>query len=300
MTSILDRYGIKEVADVVFLEYNKDGEATTPVLFLDTLKISTIETTADQTEARGGKGNAPLIIWDYGKEITVTLQDALYSPKSMAMMFGDNNGVDTAENAVITRYKNIISTGADGANYKKNADIEVEHGFVGSTTVQKGHVVAVYDQAGKEVESTGETGPTLKKGQKYIVKYSVTADKAARIEINAGTFPGTYKVIGDTYARSDVTGQDEFFQFIIHKAKMSAENTITLEAEGDPSVFDMNLRVMRPDNGRMMELIQYSLAADNSGTVDANGPNWQPVAQADDSGKAVVQSAPLYNSKATV
>lgn len=29
-----------------------------------TLKVSTIEQTADEAEARGGKGNPPLIIWD--------------------------------------------------------------------------------------------------------------------------------------------------------------------------------------------------------------------------------------------
>jgi len=31
---------------------------------LMTLKVSTIEQTAEQAEARGGKGNPPLIIWD--------------------------------------------------------------------------------------------------------------------------------------------------------------------------------------------------------------------------------------------
>lgn len=62
-----------------------------------------------------------------------------------------------------------------------------------------------------------------------------------------------------TYARSEVTGKDEFFQFIVSKAKMQAENTITLEAEGDPSVFNMNLRVMRPANGEMMKLVKYNI-----------------------------------------
>ena len=56
------------------------------------------------------------------------------------------------------------------------------------------------------------------------------------IEVSANTFPSTYYVTGDTFARSDVTGRDEFFQFIIPKAKVNSENTITLEAEGDPSV----------------------------------------------------------------
>ena len=51
------------------------------------------------------------------------------------------------------------------------------------------------------------------------------------------------------------------FQFIIPKAKVTSENTITLEAEGDPSVFNMNLTVLRPDSGEMMKLVQYTLEA---------------------------------------
>ena len=48
MASILDRYGIKEVADVQFYEINAStGEPGKLVLYLDTLKVSTIEQTAD-------------------------------------------------------------------------------------------------------------------------------------------------------------------------------------------------------------------------------------------------------------
>ena len=61
---------------------------------------------------------------------------------------------------------------------------------------------------------------------------------------------------------SEASGTDEFFQFIIPKAKMQAENTITLEAEGDPSVFNMNLRVMRPADGVMMKLVKYGLSGE--------------------------------------
>ena len=41
---------------VTFYEINPDGTAGKPVLYLDTLKMSTIEQTAEQTDARGGKG----------------------------------------------------------------------------------------------------------------------------------------------------------------------------------------------------------------------------------------------------
>ena len=40
------------------------------------------------------KATPALIIWDYGKEITVTLEDALFSAKSMAIMFG-NGAIDS-------------------------------------------------------------------------------------------------------------------------------------------------------------------------------------------------------------
>ena len=55
--NIFEKYGIKEVADVVFY----DTVTNKPVLFLDTLKVSTIEQTAEQVSARGGKGNPELI-----------------------------------------------------------------------------------------------------------------------------------------------------------------------------------------------------------------------------------------------
>lgn len=43
-------------------------------------------------------------------------------------------------------------------------------------------------------------------------------------------------IVGDTFARNETTGKDEYFQFIVPKGKVVSENTITLEAEGDPSV----------------------------------------------------------------
>ena len=49
---------------VTFYELSSSGQPTNPVLYLDTLKVSTIEQTAEEAEARGGKGNPPLIIWD--------------------------------------------------------------------------------------------------------------------------------------------------------------------------------------------------------------------------------------------
>ena len=91
-----------------------------------------------------------------------------------------------------------------------------------------------------------------------FITYTYAA-AVSTVVVSGDSFPGTYYVTGDTYARSDVNGKDQFFQFIIPKAKVTSENTITLEADGDPSVFNMNLTVLRPEDGEMMKLVQYDL-----------------------------------------
>lgn len=243
MASILDRYGIKEVADVTFYKIEDDGSAGAPALFLDTLKVSTIEQTAENTSARGGKGNPELIIWDYGKEITVTLEDALFSAKSMAVMFGDGENAIAAETFDLR--KTISFIGSAGKPSKWDGPDGTAHEIPASATI--------YDENG-----AAYTDSTFESSKRYFCTFNVAAE-GVKIEISPNSFPGNYYVTGDTYARSEITGRDEFFQFIIHKAKVLSENTITMEAEGDPSTFSMNLKVLRPADGKMMELVKYDL-----------------------------------------
>ena len=278
MASILDRYGIKEVADVTFSKINPDGTRGAPVLYLDTLKVSTIEQTAETSEARGGKGNPKLVSWDYGKEITVSLEDALFSAKSMSLMFGDGATPDEVSGSVT---RTAVMRVTDGIDYFV-ADMAGENGAIrqnvwlgqvpqGQEGVSFDNVktkfsnVKVYDEKSQEICTISQSSDwtskeSTVKGGKVFVTYDLTA-KSRTINISGDSFPGTYYITGDTYARSDVTGEDQFFQFIIPKAKVTSENTITLEAEGDPSVFNMSLTVLRPDDGIMMKLVQYTLAA---------------------------------------
>jgi hypothetical protein len=194
MAQFNKKFGIKEVADVGFykvgtVSVSESGvisATAAPVLTFDTLKVSTLEMTAEQAEARGGKGNPPLIIWDYGREVNVTLEDAVLSMGCLEAMFGDNSG------------DNVIT-------------------------------------------------------------------------INANKFPGVYAVVGQTYAR-DIDGVDHLFTFYIPKAKIQSENTITMEAEGDPTVFNMSLRVLRGnDQGDMVQFILQE-TADGTTTPDIELP----------------------------
>lgn len=465
--NIFEQYGIKEVADVclyaIELDEN-DDEVYVPVMYLDTLKISSVEETAEQTSARGGLGNPELIIWDYGKEITVTLEDALYTPASQGMTWGGKfgskklslrgevvigedftQGVALPSNFIIESFSNFekikveqgdeysiyhwivnASVVSDDGSFRdffekihlyyflkdrrwslKNeekrfrtkdgkeillgdvnqdgqvslsdivnlskylinhslfpltddgkaaADVNGDGEINGQDTyLLTAYVSAVIPSLEEKntinlwVEENKNTMPpqeaiyqidhsldnvyffdriekckatqtfvinvdtnTLHGNYRYLEKYSNseltvfidprtmqpyesntnsfirkngetvtgnlrvikqheiyykwTRTKATehtslghQIVVDAVHFPGTYRLVGETYSRSRKTGKDQRFQFEIPLCKMGTENSFTLEAEGDPTTFNMTLKVLRREDGVMMKLTQYEV-----------------------------------------
>lgn len=268
-----------------FYHIAADGKPDYPVLYLDTLKVSTTEQTGEQAEARGGKGNAPIIMWDYNKEINVTLEDALFSAKSLAIMFGDGKvktlqkGVkdDTngKPNAAIMKTE-IFTYTSDTSTGAKDGEVpsaEHLHGWNSEYTAPNGYVYTKINPKFYKADTSGKEGANITEGfepkQKYFCSYDLKIEGSV-IEVSSNSFPGTYYCTGDTFARSEASGEDEFFQLIFPKAKVTSENTITLEAEGDPSTFNMNLRVLRPADGIMMKLVKYNLIDENSKGTGGN------------------------------
>lgn len=110
--NIFDQYGIKEVADVTLYSIQKKNDGGggvyyVPSLYLDTLKISSVDKTAENVWAEGGLGNSRLICWDYGKKIDIKLEDALCTPASLGLCWGGTLNADWNNNQI------QISTGLD-------------------------------------------------------------------------------------------------------------------------------------------------------------------------------------------
>lgn len=294
MASIFEQYGIKEVADVTFYERDTEGHEK-PVLYIDTAKVSTIEKTASTAEARGGKGNPALISWDFGLEINVTLEDALFSPKSMAIMQGSGK-VESATTGTgqvyidvtneIYEFPESMSTSTSRTSITLKHDFKDESIYIYEID-DNGRWTSGEQLRGWKKNSTssnviekGENGTSINT-QKVAIFYKTPVDgsngTADVIHINSDTFPGTYRVVGDTFARNRATGKDEYFQFIIHRAKVSPENTITLSADGDPSTFNMSLTVLRNigDSG-MIDLVKYNFNDASSINVDLGPSDTEP------------------------
>lgn len=186
-------YGLKEVADCYLYPANtvitiNSGAGATdfativsagtdPKFIFDTLKVTNIEVSAEDASATGGRGNAELLNWSYGKEITFTMEDAVFSLATLDLMFGAKNksggGVDDPDNTTII--------------------------------------------------------------------------------VDADTFPSNYHVVGLTYIRNKNSGVDIPFVFEIPNAKVNVGGTLTMEADGDPSTFEMTMKAMKAKDGSLVK-----------------------------------------------
>lgn len=227
-----------------------------PVLFLDTLKVSTLEQASETTSAEGGHGNGKLITWDYGKEITLSIEDALYTPASMSAIWGGENG--DVKNGV--KDTQIIDRSEKFPAKRSFIVPAGNHEGIPSEGVMRACTVYIDPNTMEPFQD----GTPIAEGE-VIIKWTRSIAYANEsigntIEISADKFPGTYKVVGETLVRDKATGKDQRFQFIIPEAKMSASDTsITLEADGDPAVFSFSMDVLRPESGVMMKFVQFDV-----------------------------------------
>ena len=276
MASILDQYGIKEVADVVFYELDSKGAPSAPVLYLDTLKVSTVEQSAEVVDATGGKGNVKLISWDTNKEVTATFEDALFSVKSLAIMFGGQVTDNGPNQEVLKTVPSSAISVIDGNNNAWKIRVGQYDLYLSK---DKG---TYFKYEGKDVVPVASSTTVEKTAFDFMTfdildttKTPSGSDSAMttglEIKIDASTFGGTYYITGDTFARNYKSGKDEFLQFIIPKGKVSSEDlSLTMEADGDPATFSMNIKVLRTDDGTMFKLVKYTLADATSGNQAMN------------------------------
>ena len=297
--NIFERYGIKEVANVYFeaLKDADDGSYKSGdiVLYLDTLKVSTIETTAENASAQGGWGNPKLVTWDYGKDINVTLEDAVMSWEEMSILLGAQKRSGAANAGLSIRktaeYTYPTSTGTTfdwpTATDASTAGLTVrgQHQFPAIAAMREIYkannsgihfidltngvrgVVVFDDSSNITFKRTDKTGgeATYAPARTAAIrmrffwedKVSTEAESAVELVISPYIFPDTYRVVGDALIRSEKNNMDEAFQFVINKAKLLSEVTLTMQAEGDPSTFNMTLNVLRDESGNMMSLIKY-------------------------------------------
>lgn len=237
------RFGLKEVANVAFFDLNTGK----PVIFFDTLKVVTIENTSESAEARGGWGNGRLISWDYGRTATLTIQDAVISDASLALLSG--NQIQKSNIKLVGRETLVVQGGKitlKEANVDNLTVMKVERGVL-----QPDQEITVQENLGGEVTLTGvQDGDTVM----AFYEYTVNDPKATKIVFSSETFPSTYRVVGDVLGK-DQYGSFVKSQFVIPQAKLQSGFTFTMDAE-NVSTFDFTLDVLQhPETGQLYYIV---------------------------------------------
>lgn len=258
------KFGAKEVMDVVLY----DMETDRPVIQFDSLKTSSISVTSEKVYARGGKGNPKLITWEINKEATLTIEDALISPKSMELVSGIARkiGVQTIRMRQITEYENGENKGKLYP-LKAGSTGKITLAFEPNTTVDKILVYPVeadceeeslYDMDGATLEGNILTLAAAA-GKAVVVYYNYDSEETAETYvIDAEHFSGTYKLVGDTVLRNQKTGKDEAFQVTIPNLKFTSNLELGFAAEGDPTTTTFECEIMRDsDTGVMIQMVKY-------------------------------------------
>lgn len=213
------KFGAKEVMDCTLY----DMETGRPIIFFDTLKTSEIAVTSEKVYARGGKGNNKLITWEVNKEATLTIEDALISPKSIELVTGmaTQTGAQKITMRQDTVYENGVSKG-DLYPLTASASGVISLGFAPNEAASNILVYEIEDDCGTPIDmanatlSNKELTVAAAANKKVVVYY--TYQSSADTEtytVAADKFSGTYKLVGDTVIRNANTGKDEAFQIVI-------------------------------------------------------------------------------------
>lgn len=249
------RYGLKEVANVIFF----DVATNKPAIFFDTLKVSTIENESESAEARGGQGNSKLMSWDFGRTATLNIQDALLSDTSLAMLAGSS--VEKENIRVVGREVLTVSGGAVELKETPIANTVTAYGYQRgvmldelTVTVQDKTVTIVGADAGEGEEPTS----SVVDGDEVMVFYEyIVATGATKVTFSGDKFPATYRVVGDTIVRGQ-DGIDRKMQFVIPQAKLQSTFSLTMDAE-NVSTFDFVLDVLvEAGTNKMYDIIRLN------------------------------------------
>ena len=242
-----NRWAVREAAEATFFD-TVTGDA---IVSLKTLKLSNVETTGETVYARGGRGNAKLVGFSSNREAKVTLQDAIFDNKALAMLTG--NTVTTGTTTITGQYQGMT----DGAG-------KITIPGSGLTAVISAHQLETDEVTIKAAESTvtftGQdvtiTGVTNKLVRVYY-EYT-SANDAKTVKVTADKFGGTFKLVVDVIVKSEETGQEHYAQFIAERVKIEDNFSFNFSPDGDPSVLDIPLEILKnPTNTDMWLLKIY-------------------------------------------
>lgn len=236
---------IRDVPRATFVEV----DTRKPLFYLDNLKTSGLENSAETVYARGGTGNPKIVGFSSNREARLELENAVFDNAALAMMTGNNvvKGVATVgqrEVLAVASDKVTVPFTPKGSKIKavfvRNPD--GSHGE--EITLADGVLDAgEYTLSGKVI--TFDAGE-FADGKEVIVYYDADTDATANtITISADKFAGSFGLLLDVIVKSPYDLKDYAAQIEVYTAKMEDSWSLSMAADGDPSVHTMPIEILK-------------------------------------------------------
>ena len=243
------RFGVREICNVVLKAKTSQRvggftfEEGQPVLWFTSLKTSTVEGSVETVYATGGRGNSRLIAWEGDRNLTFTMEDALLSPMSIAILTGAGLiDSDVGEEKIVLHGTQTVTVATQGA-------LELEQTPAASADVWVTKLDKLGNYTGKAVKATAGEGKSITVtgavvGDTYFVDYYYETDgtklHALQVDIAPDKFGGNYYLEAETLFR-DENGIDRPAEFIIPNCKVQSNFTFSMASSGDPSTFTFTM-----------------------------------------------------------
>ena len=260
MLDIMGRkYASVTCADVILY----DLVCGNPVAKFDTLKMSSVEQTADNNDVQGGKGNPILARIPSNKVVNLTIQDAVMGMTYLAIVTGGEVIKSGASNSIRVDFNEKIKASSTGLALTHIAPAgtiiwiaEVNNGIITERKCR-------FDvPAGAGIQTIALDEADIKPSdydlvsdREYQVFYSydiTSADKASELTVFADMFAKTYRLVGDTEVYNTATGRNDALQIEVPRFALDSNFSFELNADGTAAVFDMNGTALADDEKRLI------------------------------------------------
>ena len=257
-----------------------------PVMYFDTLQVTSIDGSTEVTEIQGGKGNPILASISHSKNIDVQFDDAIMTMSSLAVLTGGELDIAYDANKITMTNTEIVTLAEDDQN------------VILSEKAKKGTFVYIGKMVDGVVSTVTRTEKALEEetntisldsfhlfeggAQPYAGQYRVfyeyelgtpTAENGNRnlseLTVLADKFAGTYRFIGDTLLFNQYTGMNDIFQIEIPKLKLDGSFSFSLNAATEAVVFSFKGKALRDDLGQLI-IFRNLNQESNTGNGDDN------------------------------
>ena len=256
------KYAAVTVCDVTLYDINTKY----PVMFFDTLQLTSVEGANEVTEIQGGKGNPILASISHSKNVDVQFDDAIMTMSSLALLTGGelSSTRDPHKDVTITMAQTEIIEVKKGATEielgnapKAGTYVYIAQMIDGVLSTVTRTILPVEANKKIAVEKFNNFDKNAEDANyRVFYEYEIGLDSdttnANELSILSDKFAGTYRFIGDTVLFNQYNGNNDVFQIEVPKLKLNGSFSFSFNAATEAAVFSFQGKALRDEMGRMI------------------------------------------------